>query len=414
MRQLTWRGERVTLPTWRSLDRADRQLLGLWLVLRVLTCLWVALVATLRPLTEREQAIAAWPPSAPFGAWLERVLLAPWERRDAVYYISIVVRGYRLDDGTASFHPLLSWLATLLAWVVGSPLLALMLVVSLASALLLLSFERLARLDLEPEAARTATLLLAFSPLGFILFTPYTESVFLLCGVLCLLWARRRSWWLAGLAGGLAALTRQQGIFLVLPLAWELWEASGRRWRDALAAWRDWLALALVPAGLLVWLVYRAIALNDLRADLSDPQALIFSLLISSSTKNVVPVQEFLWPWQALGLAFQKFSYAPEYSLMIDLVLGFGFVVLLAAAWRHLRTSYRIYAVAIVLVSFSFHTGMLFPYFSLPRHLYVAFPVFIGLGPVFRSPWPRAMMVVGGLATALFLLTQYVFEGWVP
>ncbi len=380
MRQLTWRGLRITLPAWRGLDQADLQLLGLWLLLRLLTWAWAALVAPLRPLTEREQTIAAWPPSAPFGAWLERVLLAPWERRDAVYYINIVVRGYRLDDGTASFHPLLSWLATPIAWLVGSPLLALMLVVSLASALLLLAFERLARLDLAPDAARTGTLLLAFSPLGFILFTPYTESVFLLCGVLCLLWARQRSWWLAGLAGGLAALTRQQGIFLALPLAWELWEASGRRWRDALAAWRAWLALTLVPAGLLVWLVYRAIVLNDLRADLSDPQALIFSLLISSSTKNVVPVQEFLWPWQALGLALQKFSYAPEYSLMIDLVLGAGFVVLLTAAWRHMRASYRIYAVAITLISFSFHTGMLFPYFSLPRHLYVAFPVFIGLG----------------------------------
>jgi hypothetical protein len=383
-------------------------------MLRLLTFLWAALVAPLRPLTEREQAIAPWPPSAPLGAWLERVLLAPWERRDAVYYINIVGRGYRLDDGTVSFHPLLAWLAIPLTWISNSPLLGLLLVASVASALLLLLFERLALLDLGADDARTSTLLLAFSPLAFILFAPYTESLCLLFGVLCLFWARRRSWWLAGLAGGLAALTRQQGIFLALPLVWELWESAGRRWRNALGAWRDWLAVGLVPAGLLVWLVYRAVALNDLRADFSNPQALIFSSLISSSTTQVVPVQQFLWPWQALWLALTKLWFAPEYSLLIDLVLGAGFIVLLAVAWRDMRISYRMYAVAIVLVSFSYHTGMLYPYIALPRHLLLAFPVFIGLGPRLRAPLARFVMVVLGLLAMLFLLLQYVIEGWVP
>jgi hypothetical protein len=396
------------------LTHASWQLLGLWLMLRLLTFVWAALVAPLRPLTDRELAIVAWPPSAPFGAWLERVLLAPWERRDAVYYVNIVARGYRLDDGTVSFHPLLAWLAMPLAWISGSPLLGLLLVVSLASALLLLAFERLARLDLGSDDARTSTMLLAFSPLAFVLFIPYTESVCLLFGVVCLLWARQGRWWLAGLAGGLAALTRQQGIFLALPLAWELWEAADRRWRNALRAWRNWLALGLVPAGLLVWLIYRAVALSDLRADFRDPQTLIFSLLISSSTSQVVPVQQFLWPWQALWLALSKFWSAPDYSLLIDLVLGAGFILLLAAAWRTMRVSYRIYALAIVLVSFSYHTGMLYPYIALPRHLLLAFPVFIGLGPVFRQPWRRLLIVTCGLLGMLFLLLQYVIEGWVP
>jgi hypothetical protein len=413
-KQLTSRELFAVDPPHIGLRRADLQLFSLWLFLRLLTSLWVALVSVLKPQTVREQAIAAWPPSTPLGPWLERVLLAPWERRDAVYYINIVTRGYRADDGTTSFHPLLCWLATPLVWLSGSPLLGLLLTVSLSSLLLLLAFERLASLDLAPDDARTSTLLLAFSPLGFILFTPYTESVFLLFAVLCLFWSRRGSWWLAGLAGGLAALSRQQGIFLALPLAWELWEASGRNWRNALAARRNWLALALVPAGLLVWMVYRAIALNDLYANLSDPQSLIFSLIISPGTTEVVPVQQFLWPWQALGLALFKFSYAPEYSLMIDLVLGAGFVVLVVAAWRHMRTSYRIYTIAIVLVSFSFHTGMLYPYFSLPRHLMLAVPVFIGLGPAFRRPISRMLMVGGGLVWMLFLLMQYVIEGWVP
>src|SRR5262249_60087217 len=118
-----------------------------------------------------------------------------------------------------------------------------------AGLLMLLAFERLARLDLSPEQARTSRLLLLFAPPAFVLFAPYSESLFLLCVVLCLLMARRGRWWLAGAAGALAALTRQQGVFLALPLAWELWEAGGRAPREAFRKGRDWLAAGVDPAG---------------------------------------------------------------------------------------------------------------------------------------------------------------------
>jgi hypothetical protein len=430
VRPLTWKSWSFARSAWRGISRPDREILGIWLLLRLLTALWAAFVSPVRPRTAREQAIALWPPTAPFGSWLERALIAPWERRDTTYYIDIVRRGYRADDGSAQFHPLLAWLATLLAWAGVQPLLALLLVSSLASALLLLAFERLARLDLDPAEARTSTLLLAFSPVAFALFAPYTEGLFLLWAVLCFLWARRRSWWLAGAAGALATLTRQQGVFLILPLAWELWDASRRPTTDDTGPgsvagsqssvvsrrvlWRDWLALGLIPVGLLIWLVYRAVALNDLHANLSDPHALIYSLLISPSASKVVPMQVFMWPWQALWLALTKFARAPEYGLLIDLALGFAFVALLVLAWRRMRISYRIWSLTIVLVSFGYHTGMLYPYMGLPRHLLLAFPVFIGLGPLLNRPRLRLLIVAGGLLGMLFLLLQYVIEGWVP
>jgi hypothetical protein len=81
-------------------------------------------------------------------------------------------------------------------------------------------------------------------------------------------------------------------------------------------------------------------------------------------------------------------------------------LVLLGLAW--------LYALAIVLVSFGYYTGPLYPYMGLPRHLLLAFPVFIGLGPVFRQRLLRLCMVTFGLLGMLFLLLQYVIEGWVP
>jgi hypothetical protein len=54
------------------------------------------------------------------------------------------------------------------------------------------------------------------------------------------------------------------------------------------------------------------------------------------------------------------------------------------------------------------------PYMGLPRHLLLAFPVFIGLGPLIRHPWVRLPIVIVGLLSIFFLLLQYTVHGWVP
>ncbi|MBN1919757.1 MAG: glycosyltransferase family 39 protein, partial [Anaerolineae bacterium] len=364
--------------------------------------------------TALEQAVALWPPVQPWGLWLQRVLLAPWERWDAGHYIRIVLQGYRLDDGTAQFHPLYPWLASPLARLAGLPLLALLLVSSLSGLLAAWLLYRLAQLDGDDDKAWTATLAFLFSPLAFVLFAPYSEALFLLLTLACFWFLRRRAWGLAGLMGGLAALTRQQGVLLLLPALWELWEAHGRDIRRAAQNWRAWGVLLLIPGGFLLWLSYRAWTLGDLQPDTTSLHALIYSLLISSSAAKVVPVQTFLWPWQAFAKALQQFAEAPDYRLFIDLFLAIGFVFMLIGVWKHLRGSYHIFVVSIALVSFTYHTGPKLPYMGLPRHLFLAFPVFIGLGAVLRTRWQRLALAAVSNLGMLFLLLQYVLEGWVP
>lgn len=398
----------------RILSRSDVEIGGIWLWLRFITLAFAAAVSARAPWHEMERAIAAWPPSVAVQDWLFRWLALPLDRRDVAYFRDIVAEGYRLDNGTAQFHPLFSWLATPLHWLGMAPLLALIVVASLAALGLLLAFERLARLDYDQPTARYATLLLAFSPMAFVLFVPYTEGLFLLWAVLCLLWARQGRWWLAGLAGALATLTRQQGVFLLLPLAWELFAQAGYQPRRMLGNWRSWPALGLIPGGLLFWLLYRALALNDLQVDWSHPQALIYSLLISPSSAQVVPQQAFLPPWQSLWLALETFSRAPEFSLGVDLTLGFGFLVLFGLAWPRLRGSYRLYSLAIILVSFAYYTGPSLPYMGLPRHLLLAFPVFIGLAPLMHRGRLMLVSIVGGMLGMFFMLTLYLMRAWVP
>ncbi len=385
-----------------------------WASLRILTGLWGAAISSFVPLTAFEQSVAVWPPATLGETWFTRVFLAPWVRWDVHSYLKIISQGYRLTDGTTQFHPLFPWLAAALSWIIGQPLLSLILLSSLAGLLLLFVFERLACLDWEEESARASTLLLLFSPFAFVLFVPYTEGLFLLWAVLCLLAARRQHWWRAGLAGLLATLTRQQGVFLLVPLAWEMWEASKPDLRSLLKNWRMWGALGLIPLGWTLWLVYRALILQDLDVDLSTTHAFIYSLLISPNATIIVPVQTFLWPWEALGIALKQVWLKPSVDLVTNLVLAAGFVGLVALSWSRLRISYRLYTVIIVLVSFSYYTGPVWPYMGLPRHLFLAFPVFLALGDVIAKPWKRLLIEGIGVLMMLFLLLLFLIESWVP
>jgi Gpi18-like mannosyltransferase len=270
-------------------------------------------------------------------------------------------------------------------------------------------------MDNTPEDAATSTLLLITSPLAFCLYVPYTESLFLLLSVMCIFLARHQRWWMSALAAGLASLTRQQGVFLVVPLAWEMWEAAGRSFAHAVREWKNWLSILLIPACLLPWICYRALAIHDLAPIQAGFGAFISSLLISTHTSKVVAIYEFTWPWRALSLAATKFCSGFDVTLFIDLSLAVVFLGLFAFSWRNLRVSYRLYALVIVLISFSDHTGPVHPYMGLPRHLFLALPILlVGLSHFLRPIWLR-FVAVAACSTGMFVLLRlYFIQGWVP
>ena len=376
----------------RSGDTSKRIWVWVWLALRVYTVLCGALAAYIAGTN----------------------LLAVWERWDTLYYIRIAGAGYSATDGTTTFHPLFPWLARPFALLGGPPVLGLLLISSCATLVLYIVFERLASLDHDSIKARTATFLFAFWPVSYVLYLPYTEPLWLLFAVLCFLYARQKRWWSAGLTGALATLTRQQGLFLLAPLAWELFAAEGYDIKRTLKRWRSWLPFLLIPGAYFGWSLYRMLVLGDVKTgSLSN---LISSALVSPASHLVVKDHALMWPWKAAYLAIQRALSLPYVNAWIDLTLGVLFLLLIALAWRGMRTSYRIYVVVIALVSFSFHTGMIptgGAYLSLPRHLLLAFPVFIGLAARFehRRLW---IVILPVIAMITFLLFGYFWTRLVP
>ncbi len=385
----------------------------LWTFFRFLTSIFAAHVSSLHPMTVLEQSIPLIPPSSPFSTWVERAMLSPWLRWDALWYQRIVERGYDAADGTAQFHPLYPWLASIFNSIGAHPLFGLLLVSSLSCLGFLFVYHRLALLELSVSDARFSLFVLLLAPSAFVLFAPYSEALFLLCAASCFLFARQQRWWLAGLAACLATLTRQQGLFLIFPLAYELWNAAGKSWVQAMTDWHKFLSLPLIPASYALWIGYRHFALRDLSISSNSLHSLIYSLFISPSASEVVPQQSFTWPWKAIGLSIQKLISHPDVDIWVNSILAVIFLILFGFAWKRMRTAYRLYSGFIILISFSYYTGPLHPYMGLPRHLLLAFPVFLSVSPLLNRSVIRPVYLTLMGISYLFLIYLFSLEAWV-
>lgn len=388
----------------------------LWLALRVATGLVALIPSVLKRQTlddvdefdPLELTARVWPPSSPISDWVYRISVAPWFRWDAKYYVWSVSRGFSISDGSASFHPLLTLFAKPIHYGGTKPLTALLIVSTVATLLLYFAFYKLALADLSESGSWRATLIFALYPVAYTMYAPYTESSFLLFSVLMFLCLNQKRWGLAAVFGALATLTRQQGLFLLIPFAWELWKAREKRPLSIASG-------LLIPMAYVLWILYRTFELNDSSPDFSSFQGFVYSILISPSAHKVVAEQEFLFPLHALYLALVKLIAESNVPTLTDLVLGLGFCVLLALAWRNLRSTYRIYCLLLVVISFCYHTGMHVssPYMGLPRHLLLAFPVFIGLAPRL-SEYATSKWVKVEFFLLLLLTFFHCLRVWVP
>jgi presenilin-like A22 family membrane protease len=112
-------------------------------------------------------------------------------------------------------------------------------------------------------------------------------------------------------------------------------------------------------------------------------------------------------------MALKHFKFS-DIDLLINLIVAVIFIFLVVLSWQQLRISYRIYVAAITLISFSYYTGPIHPYMGLPRHLFLAFPVFIGMAPLLQAKKRWLIWMLAGLPLMLLMIAGYVEHGWVP
>jgi hypothetical protein len=342
--------------------------------------------------------------TTPYGGFGD-LLVAPATRWDSVWYLTIAKDGYgdAHSHAQAAFYPLYPLLMRIVGWVVGSPLLAGILIslVCFLGALVLL--HRLVELELGTRDARGTVLLVAFFPTAFFFSAVYSESLFLLITVGAFLAARNGRWAVAGALGALAALTRNSGVLLRVPLA-RLFQygpradrvagtgvrppvtASGARRATSLLRPRfpltpQVLWLALVPLGLALYLAWSAIALDDAFAPY-HAQALWL--------RHFEPLGAAAGGVRAAWLGLRQLvhgSPTPRYfgenggdsflvagdSRMLLGLLVFALVAC-AGALRRLPFAYGAYAAVALAMTLSYPLDAQ-PLMSLPRYIVVLFPL---------------------------------------
>jgi hypothetical protein len=375
--------------------------------------------------------------TTPFG-YLGNVIVAPLARWDSVWYLNIAKSGYAATSHSLAFLPLYPWLIRVLGFVTRSDLVAGVLISLAAFAVTLALLHRLVSLDFPEEVARTTVMLLAFCPMAMFLSAVYTESLFLALSVASIYAARRERWLAAGIFGGLAALSRNGGIALFLPLAIlylygprdsdravpTRWAAEARtgvqrllpRYRLAPeAAW-----ILLVPAALGAYLAYLGIRYGQALAPFQSE-----TFWFRKSTFPLTTIWDSAkQAWNGLRQLIHGPNppyYVPGYaqsviSAALQDVYLFGFlifgVVALIAGLRRLPVAYSAYSFAMLVIALS-DPVTLQPLASLPRYELVIFPMFIWAAQAITRR-NLTVPVIGASAVLLGMFTvEFATWHWV-
>lgn len=374
------------------------------------------------------------PPVAALGYYMpdltgwQHYLIQPWRNWDGHWFALIAQEGY-FEKPTTAFFPLYPLLLRGGSWFLdGQIALAGVLISNVALLGALVVLYQLIQLDFPRAVARRTILYLALFPTAYYLGAVYSESLFLLLSVGSLYAARRNRWWVAGALGFLAALTRSQGILLLVPLAIMFIRQQGwhpRRWQA------NPIGIALVPAGLLTYMVYLRRLWNDPLIMLSAQKGWdrysanpIETMQAGYKAINGCAVRDwnagvnFCWATQALqqpGLATLRdmnWRWALSESNFIEFAATIFLIAIAIVALRYLPLQYSAYlAAGIILPLWS--PSAVHPLMSLHRFALALFPVFIVLALLGkRRPVHGGIVVVSALLLAL-LTTMFASWLWV-
>ncbi|MGC9220217.1 MAG: mannosyltransferase family protein [Solirubrobacteraceae bacterium] len=373
--------------------------------------------------------------TAPFRSYFANVLLAPLARWDSVWYLNIARSGYGASLDRTAFFPLYPLLIHLTGWLFASDLLAGVAISLLAFAVALVLLQRLVALDFGAEIGSATVMLVAFSPMSFFFSAVYTEALFLALSVGCIYAARRERWWLAGVLGALAALSRNGGFALFVPLAVLYFygprEGTGRsltRWakqqrrgllrlmpRYRLEAQALWMLLT--PAGLLAYLGYLWVQYGKPLAPFSEETAWYRHTTFPLLTIGTGAIQAFHGLQQLLqgpNPPYHVWLYAasPTASAADDILLFafllVGLFALLGAIYQQ-PAAYWTYALVLLVMGLS-DPVKLQVLASLPRYELVIFPLFIWAAQLLTRH--RLLSVTLSVSAVLLAVSTVEFATW--
>lgn len=314
---------------------------------------------------------------------------------DAAWYLDIAGRGYAYFDRAQSnlnFYPLYPLAIRVLAFPFDNllPRMGLFQLsgvvisfVSLFASVWLLT-NLVVKEEGRPAGVRVVWYLLTF-PTAFFLITVYSESLYLFLSLGCFWLMKREKWILAGLAGGLAALTRPVGIVLIVPLVVE-YLLKSRPKRQLLLG-----SFCFLP----IWLLFPLYTYFKF----GDP----FIMFKAARSWGRFSPAEFSFV-RLENQVNSAFSYSSASFAMMILETAAVILGIIASVWlfKNKKYAYAIYTILGNLIPLT--SGVLL---SQTRYLLVLFPLFIALSswgrnPVFNKLYLLVSSVMLGINIVLF------------
>ncbi len=359
------------------------------------------------------------PPDLDF--WADR-LQGVWSHWDGEWFLYISQTGYLPGDFSTPYFPLYPILLRVTSVLtLGNYLLAAALLNNLFALLVFGLLYELIRHTYRHRVAVRSLVMLAVFPASFFLIATYSESLFLALALGAFLAARKYSnWAVVGLLVGLAAVTRNIGILLLVPLGWEwlsqnhqnLLEKTGQSWRLRLR----WTALPLLPTAFLViipvvtytsWLVFQWI-------NFANP----FSFV--SAVSQPAWQRHSAWPWQTLATVVAIFRGEPYPRLPDSFNFECGVVAVVLPVFvlacyqtrrKQMPVSFLLFFGIALLVPLS-APNLDDPLLSFPRYIMVAFPMYLSLAlcrPIVRLGY--GLLAGGVLCYQVALFVNWYWVG---
>lgn len=329
------------------------------------------------------------------GIWegVQNRWLNPWTAYDSEYFLSIAADGYR--HLTTPFFPLYPLLLRLGGSSEAGMAAVGILVSNLSFLFALYVLYLITEKDHGEDAAIAAVWILAFFPIAVVFSAVYTESLFLLLLLLTFYAARRERWWIAGLCGFLAALTRNPGLLLTLALLLEYFRSIHYD-RRAIRASR------LICAGMPV--------LGFLSVQM------YFGWLFDTPFAGVASQGYFYrvpgWPWEPVLKEIAGFFTYLNFDLITFVNLSIIFLALyLTFRFRkEMRLSYLVIMSGFLLMNLCYYLRIPPHTAGTVRYMSVAFPFLqlLGLFSTRTGLW-KYRRAAGGIYLYIFLLFSFLF-----
>lgn len=367
------------------------RLLAFALLIRLLSAALAFLANSVFPLDQREQFTV-------HGR--THVFWDTFARYDSGWYWGIARDGYHFVDGGRSnlaFFPVYPMAIRAVGDLIGGRprhfIYAGILVSWVMFGIALVVLYRLAREDLDDEAAWRAVVLASIFPFAFFFGVVYSESTFFALMILSFFGMRTQRWGLGAVAGALAVCTRVNGIFALPALAWLAWQAAGQ---DRGARLRAAGAVSVICAGFGLWCAY-------VHALSGSP----FEWAWSITRWNYHPGGT---PWSSFaGLAGQLVSdpytlVTTSHAAPYDILNASAALVTCVSApfiWRRFGAAYGMFVLLNLMVPMS--SGQ---FEGLGRYCSVLFPLPLWLA-TFKSPVLHSGLVASGAMLYMFCLALF-------